>query len=187
MNRPEREQAGRERPAARRLFFACWPDDSARQAIAETVRRHAPAGSRAQRPDQWHVTLEFLGDVPEPRLAEALDAGAAAGAAGGPSDITFDRIEYWKRPEVLCLAATEVPQLLARLVDTLRAELKRRDFVAETRPFRAHVTLARKVARPSPSAEIEPLRWPVRDVCLVQSLTERDGSRYVELARWPVG
>jgi RNA 2',3'-cyclic 3'-phosphodiesterase len=182
----ERPQAGRE--PARRLFFALWPDDAARTCLADAVRDLVPQGTgRPQRPDQWHVTLEFLGDIPESRLPAVLEAAAAASGGALACELEFDRLEHWQRPEVLCLAARSIPEPLAALVQSLRSELRLRGFTPEARPFKAHVTLARRVARPPPPARVEPLRWPVRGLSLVQSLADRSGSRYVQIAAWPAG
>jgi 2'-5' RNA ligase len=173
---------------ARRLFFALWPDDTARLGLAAAVRDLVPQGTgRPQRPDQWHVTLEFLGDVPESRLPIVIDAGAAASAVASPCEIVFDRLEHWKRPQVLCLVAGSIPEPLAALVHALRSELQQRRFTPELRPFRAHVTLARRVLQAPTQGPVAPLHWRVGGVSLVQSLTDRSRSRYVELAAWPSG
>lgn len=177
-----------QRAPARRLFFAVWPDEPARLSLAEAMKRHVDAGlGRAQRADQWHLTVEFLGDVPEARLPDVLDAGAAASAPARAFDVAFDRIEYWKRPQVLCLSASSIPGPLASLVRSLRSELARRGFVPEARPYKAHVTLARKMRQASPVELVDPLRWPAGELALVQSVTDRSGSRYESLATWPLG
>jgi RNA 2',3'-cyclic 3'-phosphodiesterase len=178
--------------SARRLFFALWPDDGVRARLAAAARELLPAGAgRPQRPDQLHLTLEFLGDVPESRLQDVLDAGTAAAAGAAAFELDFDLVEHWKRPQVLCLAASSTPGPLAALVQSLRSELLARGFAPEARPFRPHVTLARRVVRAQPSAAGQPLqrplRWPARAFALVQSVTEPKGARYVELACWPTG
>jgi 2'-5' RNA ligase len=176
------------REPARRLFFAVWPDDAARSRLAAAVRELVPPGAgRPQRPDQWHMTLEFLGDVPESRLPAVFDAGAEAGAAAFDCELSFDRLEHWKRPEVLCLVAGSIPEPLAALVRSLQTALQLRGFSPETRPFRAHVTLARKVRQAPLPGVVGPVHWPVRRLSLVQSLADRSGSRYVEIAAWPPG
>jgi RNA 2',3'-cyclic 3'-phosphodiesterase len=175
-----------DREPARRLFFALWPDDAARDRLAAAAREFVPPGAgRPQRPDQWHVTLEFLGDVPESRLPAVFDAGAAASGGASACELVLDQLEHWKRPEVLCLAAGSIPEALSALVQSLRSELQLRGFAPETRPFRAHLTLARKIRRAPPPGAVEPVWWPVRGLSLVQSVTERSGSRYLELAAWP--
>ena len=166
-----------------RLFFALWPAEPLRTALAPRIRALQPAGvGRPQRPDQWHVTLEFLGSVPASRVAAARDAAAQVRA--DPSDTRFDAVEFWRRPEVLCLVARLVPPPLADLVAQLRAALAAQGFEPETRPFRAHMTLARKVTNPVSPVVFEPLRWPAADFALVESITDRSGSVYTPLATW---
>jgi 2'-5' RNA ligase len=168
-----------------RLFFALWPGEALRDALAPRIRALQPAGvGRPQRPDQWHVTLEFLGSVPASRLAAVHDAAAQVRAC--PSELRLDAVEYWRRPEVLCLVAREVPLPLADLVTQLRAALAARGFEPETRPLRAHVTLARKVPQPVETAPFDPLAWPVTGFALVESVTDRSGSVYTPLATWPL-
>lgn len=170
----------------RRLFFALWPGDDQRWALAPRLRALQPQGhGRPQAPGQWHVTLEFLGPVPEARLPGVRDAAAAVHVA--PFELAFDAVEYWRRPQVLCLVATELPPALEALVAQLRAGLAARDFKPEQRSYRAHLTLARKVTRPGPVGPCEPLLWPASEFALVESVTEPSGSRYVPVDRWPLG
>ena len=179
---------GRGRPseAPRRLFFALWPDLAARQALARAIERCVPRdGTRPQRPDQWHVTLQFLGDVPDSRLPEVRAAGAEAAAAGVAGAFDLDRLEHWARPEVLCLAASVVPDGIVATVERLRAGLRARGFEPDGRAWRAHATLARGVRRaPPPPDALTPVRFPAKRVALVQSVTDRSGARYVELDGW---
>lgn len=168
-----------------RLFFALWPGEPLRNALAPHIRALQPVGAgRPQRPDQWHVTLEFLGAVPASRVDAARDA--AASVRGRPCELQFDAVEYWRRPEVLCLVAREVPPPLVDLVSQLRSALAQRGFQPESRPFRAHVTLARKVSQPVATPSFEPLAWPVTGFALVDSITDRAGSVYTPLATWPL-
>lgn len=169
-----------------RLFFAIWPSDALRAGLASRIRALQPDGvGRPQRPDQWHVTLEFLGPVAASRVAAAREAAAQVQAAS--CEILFDAVEYWRRPEVLCLAARVLPPPLDELVSRLRVALAAQGFEPESRPFKAHLTLARKVATPVAPVPFEPLRWPVTDFALVESITDRSGSLYKPLATWPLG
>jgi 2'-5' RNA ligase len=172
---------------ARRLFFALWPGPDAVVAATAAVHRLVPPGTgRPQRPDQVHLTLEFLGGVPELRLAPVLEAGAAVAGSAAPFEIVLDRIEHWQRPQVLCLTASAVPEQLMALVRSLRSALSDRGFVPERRPFKAHLTLARKLRLPPPAEPVEPLCWAARDYSLVESIGGPEGSRYERLATWPM-
>ena len=174
--RPERQH---------RLFFALWPAAELRAALAPRIRALQPAGvGRPQRPDQWHVTLEFLGPVPASRVTAAREA--AVQVRGNPCEVVFDAVEFWRRPEVLTLVARVLPPPLGSLVTQLRSALAARGFEPESRPFRAHLTLARKVANPVSPVTFEPLHWPVADFALVESITDRSGSVYTPLASWPL-
>src|SRR5581483_10684106 len=139
----------------------------------EALRRAAPSADvRWTRPEGLHVTLKFLGEVPEARCAEVaavLSGVAAAHRAVG------------------VLAA------LARGVDRALAPL---GFAAETRPFQGHVTLGRVrsprglaalAAALARHAEEEIGAWTVSELVLYQSRLSPAGARYEALARLPLG
>jgi 2'-5' RNA ligase len=166
-----------------RLFFALWPD----AALREELERRVPAllagtEGRPQRPDQWHVTLEFIGSVAQERQP-ALDA-AAADVVAPPVAIDFDSVEHWRKPQVLCLAARAAPAELGHLVHALRGALAREGFTPEARDYRPHVTLARKVRAARPWTLPAPIRWPADRFALVRSVTDPAGSRYEPLRWW---
>jgi 2'-5' RNA ligase len=168
---------------AERLFFALWPDDGLRHELAQRLPPLAAAVSgRAQRPDQWHVTLEFLGDVTNERQPAAWEA--ADRVAVDAFDVVFDALDHWRHPQVYCLAATRTPAPLTQLVEQLRTGLALMGFTPETRSYRPHVTLARKVRTARPGPLREPLRWPADRFALVRSVTEPAGSRYEPLRWW---
>ena len=174
--------------AARRLFFALWPDAEVLARAVEAVATLVPRGAgRRQRADQLHLTLEFLGNVPESRLPAVCEAGATAAASGRPGIIALDRLEHWRRPQVLCLTASVVPEPIIALVGSLRDELAARGLSPERREFRPHLTLARKVTHGLSSVNFEPLAWPVNEITLVESTTDPAGSRYSRLEAWPLG
>src|SRR5688572_8939478 len=115
-----------------RLFFALWPDEAVRSVL---VRRVPPLLERvqgkAQRPDQWHVTLEFLGTVVGDR--QPAVRAAADRVEGVPFDVVFDLLDHWRRPQVYCLSASSTPPPLAQLVAEMRAALLAEGFVPESR------------------------------------------------------
>lgn len=166
-----------------RLFFALWPDAALRQALRSRIDTVvASIEGRLQRPDQWHVTLEFLGQVPRERQV-ALRA-AADRVTRSPVAIEFDRVEHWRKPQVVCLVASRVAAGLAALVTQLHAELAREGFALDARPFRPHVTLARRVRSASESLLDPPLPWQSDGFALVRSVTDPAGSRYEPLHWW---
>lgn len=166
-----------------RLFFALWPDESLRDSIARRLPEWtAGIDGRLQRPDQWHVTLEFIGDVATERQV-ALHA-AASRVPMRPAVIEFDRCEVWRKPQVSCLVASQTPPALVELVTGLRAALAAAGFTPDSRPFQPHVTLARKVRFARRDTVEPPLRWPAAGFALVRSLGDPAGSRYEPVQWW---
>jgi 2'-5' RNA ligase len=166
-----------------RLFFALWPDDPLREALQERMP-HLLEGlsGKPQRPDQWHVTLEFLGEVASARQ-DALHR-AAARVRAAPFTVSFDTLEHWRKPQVYCLAASRTPAPLTDLVRELRAALAGEGFTPEAREFQPHVTLARKVQTASRNTLEPPLEWPADRFALVRSVTDPAGSRYEPRHWW---
>jgi len=166
-----------------RLFFALWPDEPVRTALADRVPDLLRGlGGRPQRPDQWHVTLEFLGEVASDRQA-ALHR-AAGRVRAEPFTLSFDELDHWHKPQVYCLAASVIPGPLAELIAGLRTELAEEGFTPEAREFRPHVTLARKVKAARQGRLAPPLAWPSDRFALVRSVTDPTGSRYERLHWW---
>ena len=166
-----------------RLFFALWPDDAQRRALVERLPAVlAGVHGKPQRPDQWHVTLEFLGAVPAERVPAVRAAADTVEAE--PLSVAFDGLDHWRRPQVYCLSAATTPHGLARLVTELRAALFAQGFVPETREFRPHVTLARKVRSAHPRPLESPLVWSADRFALVRSVSDPAGSRYEPLDWW---
>lgn len=171
---------------SRRLFFALWPDEALRRAtVAATGRALAAAGGRAVPPDDLHVTLAFLGSVPAERVAAASAAGRAVPVASGAQ--AFDRVTQWGRGGPLVLEASRLEPALERLRSALCEALIAADFALDRRPFRPHVTLARKpvqsVPPGPPDADGGVLAWPFAGFVLVESETGPGGSRYTVVER----
>ena len=169
-----------------RLFFALWPGVSLRDSLAAWARDHAPAGARPVPPDNLHLTLAFLGTLPEERLSAVHAAGAAV--RGGTVSFDLAYIEYWARPRLLCAVPAAGSETCVELVAALRESLTRHRLPVESRPFKAHVTLARKVRKPFQDYDLGPVpTWLSDRLALVVSEGSRSGVRYRELAGWPLG
>jgi RNA 2',3'-cyclic 3'-phosphodiesterase len=182
---------GERRPRKLRLFFALWPSDSERTALAAAS---APAIARVEgdpvSPNHLHVTLAFLGMVPGQTFAHVVEIGGQ-----GPwplVELEFDRIEFWARPRVLVALPAAVPAAGRAVVDGLWERLEELGFTREARPWQPHMTLARRVRRPPPEnlalTAVEraggATAWRL---ALVESVSHPDGTRYRPLADWALG
>jgi len=171
--------------ATRRLFFAFWPEPGVRAELEHACRKAIRVcGGRPVAPADWHVTVAFLGSVPESRLAGIRSV--AVGLPGRPLELVFDGIEFWPKPQVLVAGSARQPGAAAALAHRLWARLTPLGLVADRRPLRPHVTLARKVRKPPEGLSMRAVHWPVHDIALVQSVTDPAGARYEVLERWPL-
>jgi 2'-5' RNA ligase len=164
------------------LFVAVRPPPEVVDEIAALPRpeRH---GIRWTRPEQWHVTLRFLGDVDgSEAVAGALGEGlAGAGAVPvslGPASARLGRA-------VLVVPATGLDELAARVLDATRPVVPAADDAFD---FRGHLTLARcprgvpgwTVGAPVSSG------WTANEVELVASELGGGPAHHEVVARYPL-
>ena len=182
-------------------------------AVRKVVRA---TGGRPVPAHNFHATLLFLGSVAELRIPDlaAIAARAAAstsrpavasGAAGAdtvvPSmraaaddasalQLVFDRIEFWEKSRVLVAmttAGTGAGHAVAGvLAETLQRETIGAGFAPDLKPFRAHVTVARKVVRSTRSLDMHPVPWTFDGFALVESRTQPEGAVYSVIESYPL-
>jgi 2'-5' RNA ligase len=166
-----------------RLFFALVPGAGVRASLAalgESMR--ACIGGRVTAAENLHLTLAFLGAIP----AEALPALVAIGRSL-PQDgfaLSLDRVGVFKAPGIAWVAPRIAPAPLLALANGLTGALQDAGFALDARPFRPHVTLARRARGSLARFAFEPIVWPVETVALVESVLSQQGARYSERARW---
>lgn len=170
--------------AARRLFFALWPDGAVRAALAGVLEDEPPRTGRCVPAGNLHLTLAFVGTVTAEQRACMEIAAAAVEAA--PFTLTLDRLGYWPRPRVVWAGTGVTPAALRALVARLTTGLSGCGYAPEQRPYQAHVTLVRKASAGPQRREIPPIVWTAADFCLVESVAGDGGSVYRVLARWPL-
>jgi 2'-5' RNA ligase len=172
-----------------RVFFALQPTRAQADALVAAV---APLvkelGARPSPAENVHATLCFVGAVEAARL-EALRA-AASRVRGRRVTLRFDALDVWQKPQILCVTAPEsaaARDLSQSLADAVVAA----GFAPDLKPFRAHLTLARKVRR----AAARNFDWPralapVSVHCdrfvLMESHRGDDGSTYSVVDSWPL-
>ena len=157
---------GSGQPGLARLFVALWPADALRRSLCDWRDPcRGGAGARLVAPEQLHLTLHFLGQVPHPRGPE-LRSGLRVPFRH--FELRFSRCERWPGG-VLVVPPDAVPAALADLHGALGEALRRLGLATETRAFRPHVTLARRHSGPVPPAAAAALRWDVRGYVLVES------------------
>jgi RNA 2',3'-cyclic 3'-phosphodiesterase len=168
---------------AERWFFALWPTAPAARALATAALPLIHPGARPAHPLDLHLTLHFLG----PLSPEQLDAARAAADSitSPPFPLRLDRAGSFPGARVLWCAPSAVPGPLADLAARLEQALAVRGLATEPRPFRPHLTLARRFRGPLRLPWTETTDWAVSEFVLAHG---RDGRvpRYRRVGRWPL-
>ena len=153
------------------------------RAARDELRRLAD-GRGSFTPDaNLHLTLAFLGEVPEERAAPAAEALREAGTR--PFELVFDRAGRFRREggDIWWAGGPENPALLA-LRRRLARALAERGFALEERRFTPHVTLARRVGPlpERPALFAQPQVERVERISLMRSELRYSPPRYTVLA-----
>lgn len=172
-----------------RLFFAIFPDETARAAIARLAqdigKRHKLRG-KPLLAERFHITLHHLGDFADlpPDLVEG-SMQAASRMIAAPFDVAFDHVASFatraeKKP---CVLLGEEGDTLLRRLRKLLGEclIEAKQGKHVTRDFTPHVTLLYDRTLVPPQA-IAPIAWTVREFALVHSLLGKTEHRI--LRRW---
>lgn len=169
-----------------RLFVAAYPDRDAIEHLRASVAslhvggpREPGRSVRLQPPERWHVTLAFIGDVPEGHHGRAVDA-VREGWTGQPIGLrvagggTFGRGRF----TVLWAGLAGDLAALGDLADGVRRALRRGRLPYDPKPYRPHLTIARPGDRLTPSElaedrarlnSYEGPQWSVDGIHLVRS------------------
>lgn len=169
-------------PERARLFLALWPGNEQRRLIANHVAtwRGRESGHWYASLD-WHVTLWFLGAV-ECYRWDALADGF--GLSFQPFALWLDQPQRWPHG-LAVLTTSDVPPPLMALHDGLAQRVAAAGLPLDVRPYRPHVTLARRAPDAQPPAAAVPVRWDVDGYALVRS-TGDARHRYEVLRRYGV-
>ena len=161
-----------------RLFVAVWPPDDVIEELC-ALHRKDQRGVRFVQPENWHVTLRFLGDANTAEVVAALDGVV----------LPQTRARLGPAVDVLAERALVVP--VAGLDDLATTVLARTRGIGERAPkrFVGHLTVARvKHDAPMPRAlgALCSAEFDVAEIALVQSRLDPRGARYETLATWSV-
>ena len=165
-----------------RAFFAALPDPDTRARIAAAAAALHP--ELPVSPEDYHLTLAFVGEVAETLLAPLRQIGAAQ--RGRTFNLRIDAYEHWPRPRVLVVAASAVPAALQSLSHALDADLAAQSLPVALAPqeLRPHVTIARKVSQAPVLPALNAFTWTPRAFHLMQSSVSGATPRYTVVDTW---
>jgi len=183
-----------------RLFVAVelGPEIQGRLVAVQDVLR-ACSAVRWVRPENLHLTLKFLGEVPRERILQIREALERVARQHSPLELVLEGVGAFpdlKRPGVLWVGVSSGQEELRRVARHLEGEFGGLGFQPEGRGFVGHVTLGR-VARPGAASSLEqavgalasdPLGFcRVSEICLFCSRLHPTGPVYSVLHRFPLG
>ena len=169
-----------------KLFYALWPDLATRATLASEDRTlFAGNGGHMISPDEYHITINYLGETDDSLLPALKDLGERAAATVPSSVVELDRVEWWKESRVMVRAASTVPEALQRVDHVLAVGLKAAGVVQPPRSLKLHLTLVRKInPHPLGTGSVPPRAWSADSLALVGS-AGGPGPRYTVLGQWP--
>ena len=188
-----------------RLFIAIPIPEPVRDEIIYVQREMQPLAARGAvrwtRPDQFHLTLRFLGDVPVAGLEMLKESVNAVCMSAQPLQLRAAGIGFFPSPHSPRVAWVGIDDQAGRLVDLQkRIEIAVRPFTAEPgeKNFSGHVTLGRlKNLKPSDARKLAAHaqtvkdrtfgEWTADEIEIIRSELSPVGARHTTLAAFRLG
>jgi 2'-5' RNA ligase len=188
-----------------RLFVALEPPDAVRRRIAARATALRQAAGRHAEDVRWvpvenlHLTVQFLGAVPEQRVESVADAVRAAAAASRPLALEVKGAGGFpnaRRPRVIWLGLEGDVESARALVADVGRRLAPLGFAPEARPWSAHLTLGRaRDPRGAPGlggalvarAQEDGIPWRAGELVLIESHLSPKGPRYEPIVQAALG
>ena len=193
-----------------RAFVAIHLTDATRRAVTAEVERLRQLGPPSKPVVAWvppanlHLTLQFLGEQPNERLAEAEAALGEAVADVPPFEIALHGLGAFpglERPRILWVGVAGGAMQARGLQSRVASALAARGFPPDDRPWHPHLTIGRifderrwrRDGRPVLAEEIRRLgstafgSVPVSGIALMRSDLHPSGARYGQLRGFALG
>lgn len=182
-----------------RAFLAIRPSDDVLTEIAKVTTELSETGAEVRwvRPEGLHVTIKFLGEVPEGEIAGIDRALEERFAEVGPVEVDAKGLGVfpnWKRPRVVWVGLAG--DGLATLADVTERALAPLGFPPEGREFEPHLTIGRLRGMRGWEALSRALQasrdrsfgiWHVTGATLYKSVLRPEGSIYTPLRDFSFG
>ena len=187
-----------------RLFVGLELEAAVRKALgdfSETLRRNAHELAPNARigwvdPEQLHITIRFIGEVTDPKVAAIADA-LLVEVPIPPFELVVEGAGAFPErgaPKVLWAGLVAGVEALSAVEAAVSARIGRCGVPREDRPYRPHITLARvrdaAGLRPAALLEKPATRrfgtMHVEAITLFQSRTSPKGAVYTTLQRTPL-
>ena len=178
------------------LAFEIPDEIRARLAAAQEELRHEFPPARWTRPEGWHLTLKFLGEVEHPVLADLGSELTQRTRDLGTVPVKLAKTGFFPssmRPRVAWVGGTA--DGVERVVEVVEVAAECVGFPRERRPWSVHLTQARLKTQWSRAAVDRYLEWgdnldleafTCRELVLFSSDLRPGGAVYTALERFPL-
>lgn len=175
-----------------RLFVGIPLAETVRSELDRVVARIKPdfASWQWSQPESWHITVQFLGTATADQYSRLIHQLRAIRSPAVP--LQLGKLDVFDQSGVFFADVLIAPELVA-LQKTVTNATAPCGFVAESRPYHPHITLARrkggvrgrelrdKLAAPEPFSS-----FIAREFLLYESILSPGGSRYQVRGRFPL-
>jgi 2'-5' RNA ligase len=178
-----------------RVFFGLELDSKTAIKVADWRDRQLPLTAnptigRAVPPANFHITLAFVGELPDTALEQlclGVDEWLADGTTAGGL-VSLNTIGYWPKPGIYWLGPDVWPQHLSGLAAKLRGLATAAGGKRDRNRFQPHITLFRGCSgAPPPPVQLPDFALGYGHVTLFESRQGRRGVSYHPLQDWQLG
>jgi 2'-5' RNA ligase len=181
-----------------RVFCAIELPETVRALVLRRIKRLQEAVPEAKaswsRDANLHLTLKFLGEIPQTSVSDFSDATSRAVAGPAPFTIRLEQTGVFPKhgsPRVLWIGIDDFTGKLGELHTRLENEAADAGFENEKRPFHPHLTLGRlrqprhafTLAAAHAQLEFEPAEIAVSELLVIKSELSSEGSKYAVISR----
>ena len=184
-----------------RVFCAIELPERVRGLVLQHIARLRQAVPDAKaswsRDTNLHLTLKFLGEIPQTSVSNISTAASRTVAGIAPFSIRLEQTGTFPsqgQPRVLWIGISDLFGKLGELHARLEGESSKVGFTKDDRPFNPHLTVARlrqpRHARTLAGAhrelDFEPEEIAVSELLVIRSELSNAGSKYSVISRHPL-
>ena len=136
------------------------------------------------KPDNIHITLHFLGQIDNSRLQQIENIISEVAKHYTPFQITTQGISafpHLQRPRVVFIRGIDKTQKAVSIQKNIGKKLKAIGIKVDSRPWKAHLTLARMkapIAFHPENITVQPMQFFVKSIELMESTLKPTGAEY---------
>ena len=178
-----------------RTFIAIDIPEDIRSRIADfqNTMIRSNLAVRWVKPENIHLTLKFIGEIPEQLVGEIKSGLFDAPSLREPFDVTLSGTGVFpniRRPRIFWAGITSGAEELSRLSKEIQEKLVRFGVEKDARAFKPHLTIGRiKPGKPVEGLEhyvgaglLQPGAFRVKEIAFMKSVLHRTGAEYSSLA-----